>query len=94
VLQVLLQSRRLKVLETLPFAKELCSELQNFRVKITAAANETFASWREREHDDLVLATAMAGWYAERQPAMSMAPYVLRECAFLQGGMEPHIAGG
>jgi hypothetical protein len=49
-------------------AETLEMELQNFRVKITAAANETFEAWRERDHDDLVLALALAAWHAEKQP--------------------------
>jgi hypothetical protein len=34
-------------------ASVLVKELETFRVKITASANETFASWREENHDDL-----------------------------------------
>jgi hypothetical protein len=64
VLQVLLQSRRLKV-ANVPERELLVKELQNFRVKVTVAANETFEAWRERDHDDLVLAVAMAAWLAE-----------------------------
>src|SRR5262249_535000 len=40
VLQVLLQSRRIKVAQSLPDAAMLVKELQNFQVKITAAKNE------------------------------------------------------
>jgi hypothetical protein len=65
-LQVLLQSRRLQVARQLPMASVLIKELEAFRVKITASANETFESWRERDHDDLVLAVAMAAWVGER----------------------------
>lgn len=65
VLQVLLGARRLGILKTLPEAALLERELQNFRVKITAAANETYGAWREGEHDDLVLAVALAAWVAE-----------------------------
>jgi hypothetical protein len=65
VLQVLLQSRRLQVARSLPEAAALVRELEAFRVKITAAANETFEAWRERDHDDLVLAVAMACWLGE-----------------------------
>ena len=65
-LQVLLQSRRLKVAEALPEAKTLVKELQNFRVKITPATNEIFESYREGLNDDLVLATSMPAWLAER----------------------------
>jgi hypothetical protein len=65
-LQVLLLDQRLKIARGLAAAKLPVSELLNFRVKITAATNETFEAWRERDHDDLVLAVAVAVWYAER----------------------------
>jgi hypothetical protein len=65
VLQVLLQSKRLQVARALPMAAVLVKELESFRVKITASANETFEAWRERDHDDLVLAAAMAAWVGE-----------------------------
>jgi hypothetical protein len=64
-LQVLLQARRLQV-APLPERELLIQELLNFRVKITAAANETFESWRERDHDDLVLAVGLAIFWGER----------------------------
>ena len=38
-------------------------ELATFSARITAAGNQTFeADWREGEHDDLVLAVAIACW--------------------------------
>jgi hypothetical protein len=58
--QVPLQARRLKVAESLPLAPVLAEELGLFRVKVTLAANETFEAWRERDHDDLVLALGLA----------------------------------
>jgi hypothetical protein len=64
VLQILLQNRRLKI-APMPERAALVEELDNFRVKITAAANETFESWRERDHDDMVLAVALACWLGE-----------------------------
>jgi hypothetical protein len=66
VLQVLLQSRRLQVARQLPHAATLVKELEAFRVKVTASAHETFEAWRERDHDDLVLAVALAAWLGER----------------------------
>ena len=66
VLQVLLRARRIKVPLSLPEAQTLVQELLNFRVKVTASANETFEAWRERDHDDLVLAVAIAAWVGER----------------------------
>jgi hypothetical protein len=58
--QVPLQDRRLKIAESLPLAPVLAEELCLFRVKVTLSANETFEAWRERDHDDLVLALALA----------------------------------
>src|SRR5262249_37676203 len=65
-LQVLFQARRLKVAKGLPEVKTFVKELQNFRVKITAAVNEVFEAYREGMNDDLVLAVALAAWWAER----------------------------
>ncbi len=39
--------------------------MQNFKVKITTSANETFGAWREGQHDDMVLSVAMAAWLGE-----------------------------
>jgi hypothetical protein len=66
VLQVLLQSRRLQVARSLANAAVLVKELEAFRVKITTSAHETFEAWRERDHDDLLLAAGMAAWVGER----------------------------
>lgn len=77
-LQVLLQSRRIKVAPTLQEARTLTEELMNFRVKITPACNETFGAWREGTHDDLVLAVAIAVWEGERFPSvLEGEPFVL-----------------
>lgn len=58
-----LESRRLKVPPDLEHAATLKRELQDFKVKITDAQNETFSA-REGAHDDLVLATALPIWLA------------------------------
>lgn len=65
VLQVLLQTRRLHISSELQFAPVLVKELQTFKVKVSEAGNESFEAWRERDHDDLVLAVALAAWGAE-----------------------------
>jgi hypothetical protein len=65
-MQVLLQARRLRVAQGLPAAQLLLHELQNFRVKINVATgSESFEAWREKDHDDLVLAVALAAWLGE-----------------------------
>jgi hypothetical protein len=48
--QTLAQSRRPHVAAGLPLARVLAEEMATFRVKVTAAGNETFDSWRERDH--------------------------------------------
>jgi hypothetical protein len=73
-LQRLLERRRLKIASGLPDAVVLAHELINFRVRITSAANETFGAWRDGQHDDLVLAVALAAWLAETSLADLHAP--------------------
>lgn len=63
--QALLQAGRLQIGASLPFADELRSELMAFRVKLTKSGHDTYEAWRERDHDDLVLALAVATWWAE-----------------------------
>jgi hypothetical protein len=65
-LQLLLQTRRLQVARTLTDAAVLIKELENYRIKVTTARQETFESWREGQHDDLVLAVALAAWLGEQ----------------------------
>jgi hypothetical protein len=64
-LQVLLQSRRMKVAPSLPQAKTLTKELSRYRAKSTLASVDTLEDWREGPHDDLVLAVAIAAWQSE-----------------------------
>ena len=66
VLQVLFQQRRIKV-APLPECETLVKELLSFKVKVTVADHETFEAWRERDHDDLVLAVALAAWLGEEE---------------------------
>jgi len=68
VIQVLLQTGRLKIAAGLAEAPALTGELLGFQVKITASATDVYGAWREGQHDDLVLALALPLWYAERVP--------------------------
>jgi len=65
VLQVLLQNQRLRFAASLPEIQTLVDEMLSFRVKISLANHELYGAWREGEHDDLVLAVAMAAWKGE-----------------------------
>jgi hypothetical protein len=50
---------RLRFAAGLALTPVLMKELQDYRVKVTADRTETFSSWRERDHDDLVVALAL-----------------------------------
>ena len=65
-LQLLFQTRRLKISKDLPEAEILVQELRSFRVQITESGNDTYGAWRSGEHDDLVLAVSLAAWLGER----------------------------
>lgn len=63
---VLLQTGRLTIAQDLPLAQTLVKELLNFRMKIDPlSGHDSYSAWREADHDDLVLATALACWYGE-----------------------------
>jgi hypothetical protein len=50
--------------------------MATFKVKINiATGSESFEAWRQKDHDDLVLAVAMPGWFAEHAcPEFGPAP--------------------
>jgi hypothetical protein len=64
ILLAMFQSGRLEISDKLPFAQILRDELINFRMKISPQGKTSYEAWREGEHDDLVLALAIACWYA------------------------------
>lgn len=70
-LNVLLQTKRLGISGQLELADALTAELENFRAKVKlTTGHDTYGAgmdWRENNHDDLVLALAMAAWYGEDQ---------------------------
>jgi hypothetical protein len=64
-LQVALQTGTLKIASSLALAEVLREELLNFRVKVNiSTGHDSHEHWREGDHDDLVLAAAMAVWSA------------------------------
>ena len=66
--QALLQTGRLKFAEGLALSGVLAEELQKFRAKINVGTGHTsFEHWRERDHDDVVLALALACWHGEEE---------------------------
>lgn len=68
VLQSLLGTQRLGIAKGMTATETLTRELRAFKVKInTATGSESFEAWRESDHDDLVLATALACWVGEHE---------------------------
>jgi hypothetical protein len=64
---VLMQNKQLKIAEGLQLADTLKRELLNFKVKINiTTGHDSYEAWREGDHDDLVLAVAIACWCGER----------------------------
>ena len=72
IVQVLLQSDRLKIARALAEAQTLTSELLAFKVSISLKGHDSYGNdvgpWRENPHDDMVLAVALACWYGENEP--------------------------
>jgi len=65
-----LENGVLAIAAGLPLAETLVAEVVNFRPKISAAGHDSYGAasdWRENAHDDLLLATSMAVWFAERR---------------------------
>jgi hypothetical protein len=65
-MQILLQSKRIKIAQDLPQAATLIQELTNFKARTPAQATDDLLDWREGQQDDLVLSVATAAWAGER----------------------------
>ena len=74
VLQVLLQTQRLKFASGLPSLSAVVQELLAFRVTLSPGGHDSYAAHRESDHDDLVLALAVAAWYGERERPAAPPP--------------------
>lgn len=69
-----LQNGVLKFAAELEHLEALQHELLSFRTKINAAGHDTYAAWREQDHDDLVLALALACWWLARPQPWARGP--------------------
>jgi hypothetical protein len=65
----------------------MAKELQNFKVKITTAANETFGAWGDGQHDDPILSVALAIWLAEHTGEGNPAKIILSSNREEGGGL-------
>jgi hypothetical protein len=64
-LQVMFESGELEIAGTIPDTAKFVKELMGMQVKISTAGHDSYGSWRDGEHDDLVLAVALACWRAK-----------------------------
>lgn len=89
---ILLESHRLRIAEALALAKVLTTEMENFQATINLkTGHESFGAaedWREGNHDDLVLAVALAVWMGERIKITKpvAAPSLYHESVWSGGG--------
>lgn len=72
-LAVEMQCGRLHMVDTIPLAPIWQREAMAFRVRISKHAHDSYEAWREGEHDDLMLATALAIWWAGRTTSAGYA---------------------
>jgi hypothetical protein len=90
---VLMQDKQLKIAEAMPLADTLKRELLNFKVKINiATGHDSYEAWREGDHDDLVLAVAMACWCGERY--LRKLDSILRPGIIADEGVPMNVIGG
>lgn len=75
-LLVAFQAGTIAIAAELQHAATLARELSEMQRKISSSGRPSYGVWRDGEHDDLVLALAMAIWQADR-----IRPAVVREVA-------------
>jgi len=77
--QIALQSGQLKIAEELELAETLRRELLNFRIKVNiSTAHDSYEAWREGDHDDLVLAVALACWRVRKRQGAAVYAFRYR----------------
>jgi hypothetical protein len=74
VVQSLVGTGRLKIAAGEPSAQALLEEMRNFRVQISDTGHESFAAWRSKDHDDILLAAAVALVVSEREGPRYFGP--------------------
>ena len=65
-MQMVVESRRLRVASDIQHKEQFVKELQSFTMKTSKTGVDTYEALMERNHDDLVLAVSYALWYAEK----------------------------
>lgn len=63
---VMLQTKRLRIAANLPLLSEMIQEMVSFKIKVSPGGHDSYEAWRDSDHDDMVLATCLALWFAEK----------------------------
>jgi hypothetical protein len=77
-LAVVFETERIRIAPTAIAASELRAELLAFRVSLSDSGHDSYAAYRERDHDDLVCALSLACWLGENRPFGPLRSYVPR----------------
>ncbi len=76
-LEVPFHTGRLRIAEGMELWPTLKKELLNFRRKINLkTAHDSYEHWREGDHDDLVLAAALACWWITRRRGQTALRFI------------------
>lgn len=71
-LEVMFQEERLRIAKKMELAGTLVKELLALEARLSRTGHESFGVWREGEHDDLVLAVALACWRVQGRMHIGM----------------------
>ena len=85
-LQILFQSKRIKLAKNLDEMEALVKELQAFKMKISQSGHDTYEAERESAHDDLVLSVCLAVWLGEYGEKYGLAVNEIRPLNVVDGG--------
>ncbi|MFN0167829.1 MAG: hypothetical protein ACKV22_15485 [Bryobacteraceae bacterium] len=77
-LAVLIEQEKLGVVADLPYARTLLEELASFDAEIRPTARVSFRPRGEQQHDDLVMALALACWYFRKLNPPVPSPAAMR----------------
>jgi hypothetical protein len=89
-----LQQRRFRAARGLKEADTLFKEGQNFQWKVSKTGQDQYGAWREGQHDDLLLACAIAVWWGERWAPRSLPASQGQRYAMATGNPLRRVAGG
>lgn len=66
-IEIVLRAGKLKIAAKHPLAALLIEELRNMRLRHTPAGNDQYTPEKSTAHDDLVIALALAVWWARKR---------------------------